>query len=94
MIVITAPTSKIGRQVLDTILDSEEAIRVIARDPSRLSDKVRESVEIIQGSHADRDVVDRAFDGADSVFWLVPANPNIYGQHAMAGALNQERRYD
>lgn len=75
MIVITAPTSKIGRQVLDTILESEESIRVIARDPSRLSDRVLESVEIIQGSHADRDVVDRAFDGADSVFWLVPASP-------------------
>lgn len=75
MIVITAPTSKIGRQILDTILTSEEAIRVVARDPSRLSDVVRDRVEIIQGSHADRDVVDRAFDGADSVFWLVPANP-------------------
>lgn len=74
MIVITAPTSKIGRQVLDTVLDSEEIIRVIARDPSRLSNKVRERAEVIQGSHADRDVVDKAFDGADSVFWLVPAN--------------------
>ncbi|EPZ49201.1 hypothetical protein N007_21190 [Alicyclobacillus acidoterrestris ATCC 49025] len=75
MIVITAPTSKIGRQVLDNILDTKEEIRVIARDPSRLSERVRARVGIIQGSHADRDVVDAAFDGADSVFWLVPANP-------------------
>lgn len=75
MIVITAPTSKIGKQVLDNILDSDDAIRVIVRDPNRLPDAVRQRVEIIQGSHADRDVVDRAFDGADSVFWLVPANP-------------------
>lgn len=75
MIVISAPTSKIGKQVIDNILESDEEIRVIARDPNRLPAAVRQRVEIIQGSHADRDVVDRAFDGADSVFWLVPANP-------------------
>ena len=33
MIVITTPTGDIGRQVLDRVLDSGEAVRVIARDP-------------------------------------------------------------
>jgi hypothetical protein len=37
MIVITAPTSSIGRQVLSGIFDSGEKIRVIARDPTRLT---------------------------------------------------------
>ena len=41
MIVITTPTGQIGRQVLDRILDSGEAVRVIARDPSRLPERVR-----------------------------------------------------
>ena len=36
MIVITTPTGDIGRQVLDRVLDSGQAVRVIARDPSRL----------------------------------------------------------
>lgn len=72
MIVITAPTGKIGRQVLDGIIGSGQPIRVIARDPERLPQQVRERVEVIQGTHADPDVVDRAFEGADSVFWLVP----------------------
>jgi uncharacterized protein YbjT (DUF2867 family) len=75
MIVITTPTGQIGHQVLDNILDNAEAIRVIVRDPSRLSPRVRERVEIVQGSHGDLDVVTRAFAGADSVFWLVPPNP-------------------
>lgn len=75
MIVITTPTGQIGRQVLDNVLDSEEAIRVIARDPSRLSARVRERVEVVQGAHDDIDVVTKAFAGADSVFWLVPPNP-------------------
>jgi uncharacterized protein YbjT (DUF2867 family) len=75
MLVITSPTGQIGRQVLDRVLDHGEPIRVIARDPGRLPTRVRESVEVVQGSHADPDVVDHAFAGADAVFWLVPSDP-------------------
>lgn len=72
MIVITTPTGAIGQQVIEKLMDSDEAIRVIARDPSRLPARVRERVEVVQGSHGDSDVVNRAFEGADSVFWVVP----------------------
>lgn len=72
MIVITTPTGQIGHQLLNNILDSGKPIRVIARDPSRLDPKVRDRVEIVQGSHEDIDVVTKAFAGADCVFWLVP----------------------
>jgi uncharacterized protein YbjT (DUF2867 family) len=76
MIVITAPTGSIGHQVLENLLDSGEPIRVIARDPSRLSSQARGRVEVVQGSHGDSDVVNQAFAGADSVFWLVPPDPH------------------
>ena len=76
MIVITAPTSQIGHQVLDKVLDSDEPVRVIARDPTRLSSRARDRVEVVLGSHGDIDVVNQAFDGADSVFWLVPPDPH------------------
>lgn len=72
MIVITTPTGQIGHQILDQLLDSGEQIRVIVRDPSRLDPKVRDRIEIVQGSHDDIDVVTQAFAGADCVFWLVP----------------------
>ena len=75
MIVVTAPIGLIGHQVLDNLLDSFEPIRVIARDPSRLPAHTRERIEVVQGSHGDRDVVTRAFAGAESVFWLVPPDP-------------------
>lgn len=75
MIVITTPTGQIGRQVLERILDSGKAIRVIARDPSRLPQRLRERVEVIQGSHDDIHVVTKAFTGAGSVLWSVPPNP-------------------
>ena len=51
---------------------SGEAVRVIARDPSRLDPQVRERVEVVAGSHDDPSVVTEAFAGADTVFWLVP----------------------
>ncbi|MDH6213758.1 NAD(P)H-binding protein [Streptomyces pseudovenezuelae] len=72
MIVITTPTGSIGRQVLDTLLEGDEPIRVIARDPSRLPERVRERADVIAGSHTDRDVAMKAFEGADRVFWVVP----------------------
>jgi uncharacterized protein YbjT (DUF2867 family) len=72
MIVITTPTGLIGHQVLDRVLAEDEPVRVIVRDPSRLSLPARDRVEVIEGSHGDPEVVDRAFTGADSVFWLAP----------------------
>jgi uncharacterized protein YbjT (DUF2867 family) len=76
MIVVTTPTGKIGHQALENILDSGEPIRVIARAPSRLSSQTLKRVEVVKGSHGDNDVVNEAFTGADSVFWLVPPDPH------------------
>jgi uncharacterized protein YbjT (DUF2867 family) len=75
MIVVTTPTGSIGHQVIANLLDGGAPVRVIARDPSRLSSHVNERVEVVQGSHGDIDVVDKAFAGADAVFWLVPPDP-------------------
>lgn len=71
MIVITAPTGSIGKQLVNNLLSSGEQLRVIARDPSKLGD-VSTKVEVVKGSHADSEVVNKAFKGADSVFWLAP----------------------
>src|SRR5690349_1758175 len=75
MIVVTAPTSAIGRQLLDRLLDAEVPLRVVARDPGHLTGRTRDHAEVVTGSHRDPAVVDRAFDGADAVFWLVPPDP-------------------
>jgi uncharacterized protein YbjT (DUF2867 family) len=74
MIVLTTPTGLIGHQVLENLLGSDEPLRVIARDPSRLPAQTRERVEVVEGSHGDPVVVDKALAGADAVFWLVPTN--------------------
>ena len=75
MIVITAPTGQIGRQVLGNLLDSGEQLRVIALDPSQLPAEVCDDLDIVEGSHGDAAVVDNAFASADAVFWLTPPDP-------------------
>jgi uncharacterized protein YbjT (DUF2867 family) len=75
MIVITTPTGQIGRQVLDSLLGSGEELRVIARDPTQLPAGVRENLGVVVGSHGDAAVADKAFAGADAVFWLTPPDP-------------------
>ncbi|AFW00139.1 NmrA family transcriptional regulator [Gluconobacter oxydans] len=75
MIVVTAPAGDIGHQVMARLLEAGAPVRVIARDPSKLSEDVCTRVEVVQGSHGDAKVVDHAFAGADALFWLVAADP-------------------
>jgi uncharacterized protein YbjT (DUF2867 family) len=75
MIVITTPAGQIGRQVLGNLLDSGEQLRVIARDRSQLPAGALKDLDIIDGSHGDAAVADKAFAGADAVFWLTPPDP-------------------
>ena len=73
MIVITAPTGQIGSKLVTSLLRESEPIRLVVRDPGKLPAEVRERTEIVVGSHRERDVLDRALDGADALFWLMPA---------------------
>ena len=77
MIVITAPTGNIGRQVLSHLLEAGASVRVIVRAASKLPESVRKRVEVVEGSHGDAGTVERAFAGVDTLFWLVPPNPKV-----------------
>ncbi|RYG70583.1 NmrA family transcriptional regulator [bacterium] len=73
-IVVTAPTGAIGRQVLQRLVASGAEVRAIARKPASIVPSLRERIEVIEGSHGDADVIDRALVGADVLFWLAPPN--------------------
>ncbi len=75
MIVITAPTGQIGHHVVKNLLADDLPLRLIVRDASKLPDTVRDRVEVIEGSHGDAAVIDRAVAGADALFWLAPPDP-------------------
>ena len=51
---------------------------MIARDPSRLSARVRARAEVVPGSHGDAGAITKALAGADRLFWLVPPPPFSY----------------
>jgi uncharacterized protein YbjT (DUF2867 family) len=69
------PSGQIGRQVLGHLLESGQELRVITRDPSQLPTRVREDLDIVEGSHGDAAVADKAFAGADAILWVTPADP-------------------
>lgn len=75
MIVVTAPTGRIGRHLVEDLLAADASLRLVVRNPERLDPEVRDRVEVVEGSHAEQEVVDAAFAGADEVFWLIPADP-------------------
>lgn len=89
MIVITAPTGNIGRRLLSLLVEAApahgEELRVVARDPARIPEAVRGAVEVVTGSHGDAATVERAFAGADAVFWLVPPDASLTPEEAYSG---------
>jgi uncharacterized protein YbjT (DUF2867 family) len=76
MILITAPTSTIGRDLIENLLDREVSLRLLARDPAALPPEVRERAEVIEGSHGETAAIERATEGARAVFWLPPNIPD------------------
>ena len=75
MIVVTTPTGQIGTKLVQDLLAAGEPLRLIVRDASRLPREVRDRAEVVEGSHGDTAVVDRALESADALFWVVPPNP-------------------
>lgn len=89
MIVVTTPTGGIGARVLQGLLDNGRDVRVVLRDPTRLSHSIRTRVEVVEGSHGDRDALVQALDGATSVFWLPPGSPDASSAYAAYVAFSE-----
>ena len=77
MIVVTTPTGNIGQNVLRALLQSNETMRVIVRDPSRLMPEAANRVEVVEGSLDDIDVLQKAFASAETLFWCVPQSNTL-----------------
>ena len=75
MIVVTTPTGNIGSKLLTHLLESNESVRVIVRDASRLPAEIRGRVEIVEGSHGDAAAVNEAFQGAESRLLALATQP-------------------
>jgi uncharacterized protein YbjT (DUF2867 family) len=76
-ILVTTPTGNIGRIVVQELLAPEFSVRVVVRDPERLPEEVRAQLEVIHGSMDDAATLRRALDGAEALFFCVPAESNL-----------------
>lgn len=72
-VVINTPKGHIGRRVTQRLLDSDVPVRVITRTPDKVVDLTSRGAEIAVGSIDDAGVLERALEGAETLFWLTPS---------------------
>jgi len=71
-ILVTASTGNIGRRLLKELMAPEFSVRVITRHPERLSQEIREQVEVVVGPTDHSATLRRALEGVEALFWCVP----------------------
>jgi len=75
MILVATPTGDIGRRVLSRLCAAHAAVRVIARDASKLPPEP--PFDVVEGSMADAATLEQALPGVTCVFWLPPGDPTL-----------------
>jgi uncharacterized protein YbjT (DUF2867 family) len=80
-IVVTTPTGKVGSRVTRLLLHAGVRPTLLLRDPAKLDGQTRELVDLVQGDQFDPDVVLRATEGADALYWV---NPPVMGEDPIA----------
>jgi len=83
-IVVTTPTGNIGAPLALRLLNAGEKVTVIARDASKVKNLADLGATVVEGDQSKADVLEKAFKGAKSVFWLIPPiNGPTYTQWAI-----------
>src|SRR5580658_9001383 len=79
-IVINTPTSNIGRALAARLLDAGECITIMSRDKRKVDELLGRGARVIEGSFEEPDVLAKALEGAEALFWLTPppARPDYF----------------
>ena len=72
-IVINTPAGNVGRVVTDQLLQAKEEVVIISRHPEKVADLVARGASLVEGSIDDPLVLDRALNGANTLYWANPA---------------------
>ena len=89
-ILLTGATGYVGGRLLSTLLTRGEHVRCLARDPSRLTQRVPSGVEVVGGDVTDRATLDAAVAGVDVAYYLVHSmgDASQFEERELAGARN------
>jgi uncharacterized protein YbjT (DUF2867 family) len=72
MIVVTVATGRTGRRVTELLLAKGEKVRVVGRDTQKLASLVQLGAEPFVGNVEDVDSMTSGFDGASTVYLVLP----------------------
>jgi len=72
-IAVTTPTGHIGSKLANILLDRKADVTLIARHPEKVKNLASRGAKVIAGEHSDPAIVEQAVRGADTLFWLTPA---------------------
>lgn len=72
MILVTGATGKVGSEAVRLLAADKHAVRALVRDPSRAQ---HDGVEVVTGDFDDRDSLDAAMRGVDTLVLVSPAIP-------------------
>ena len=71
-IVINTPNGNIGRRSAEQLLDSGMPVRIVSRNPDKVTDLTSRGASLVIGSTDDAQTLAKAFEGAETVLWLTP----------------------
>jgi len=79
-VVINTPNGNIGRRLATQLLERGVEVVGLSRSPDKVKDLADRGMKVIEGSVDDGAALERAFEGADAVFWLTPpvAGPDFH----------------
>lgn len=81
MILVTGATGQIGSLVLQQLLESDVPVRAFVRDEKRVEQLDHPSLEVAVGTFEDKDSLEKAVKGMDSIFLVARDNPDQVQQH-------------
>lgn len=76
MILVTGATGKIGRMVLQHLLNKNVPVRAFVRNEQALNDLKSSSLEVAVGTFEDVKSIERAVEGVDRLFLVARDNPD------------------
>ena len=74
MYVITGATGNTGKIITSALLEAEKQVRIIARSTEKAKELTDKGAELFQGTTDDVELLKKAFNGATTVYAMLPMN--------------------